>query len=222
MKEKILAAIKAKFPKVNLSKARLNAIAAKIETKVIDDETKIDAAIDEYNDFNPLADIAKNDDKIRNLEAKVVTPAPAKKEENQVPAEIEVPDDVPPYMKAIIEQNKKISEQLAAIQGEKAKGTVRTEAEKLLKDIPVSYWGKRAIPEKAEDMEAFVEDVTNDYTAFKQELTNQGLSIIPKPGGGTEPPKPGTVSPEVKAHMDAKAKQVPVPPANKATVISNK
>jgi len=201
MKDKILAAIKAKFPKVNLSKTRLNAIAAKIETKVIDDETKIDAAIDEYNDFNPLSEIAKTDDKIRNLEAKKDTSAPAKKDEPAT-EDVELPDDTPAWAKALIASQKATADKLAALEGDKAKGTVRAEADKLLKDIPASYWGKRALPEKVEDLEAFVEEVKTDYTTFAQEMADKGLSIVPSPGGGSGPTKVEKIDPAVQQFIE--------------------
>ena len=72
MKEKIIASIKAKFPAVNLSKARLDAIAAILEKKVTD-ESEIDAKLDEFNEYNPLADIAKQDDAMRNMQNKLKT-----------------------------------------------------------------------------------------------------------------------------------------------------
>lgn len=187
MKEKILAAIKAKFPKVNLSKVRLNAIADKIITKVIDDETKIDAAIDEFNDFNPLAELAKQDDTIRNLEAKVKQAAPAKpddKPDDKPDEKVDLPDDTPAYVKKIMEKLDSVTGELAIIKGEKVANTIKDKATELLKEIPVSYWGKRAIPDKVEDLEAFVEEVKTDYTAFTQEITNKGLEIVPSPGGG--------------------------------------
>lgn len=203
MKEKILAAIKTKFPAVNLSKARLDAIAAKIEAKVVDDESKIDAELDAYNDYNPLAETAKADDKVRGLEAKLKAPKtdpPAPKTDDPKPETI--PDDAPSWAKALIQQNETIAKELATIKGEKVAGTIKEKATTMLKDVPVSYWGKRALPEKEEDLEAFVTDVTTDYTAFKQEMTNQGLSILstPKTGGGAGETK--AVSAEIKAFAE--------------------
>lgn len=184
MKEKILAAIRAKFPKVNLSKKRLDAIAAKIETKVIDDETKIDAAIDDYNDFNPLADIAKQDDTIRNLEAKV-KPAPQKKEDDSKPdPEAPKDEDAPPWAKSLIESNKTLSEKLAAIEGEKTITTMKSKAGELLKDVPKSYWSEWSIPQKEDEIESFVIKVQTGYEAFTKDLSDKGILSMPIPGGG--------------------------------------
>lgn len=187
MKEKILAAIKAKFPKVNLSKARLNAIAAKIETKVIDDETKIDAAIDEFNDFNPLAEIAKNDDKIRNLEAKN-PPAPAKKDDTPGKEEDqpgELPADMPEWAKALVKSNQSLQQTVATIAKKDAQTSISAKVQAAVgKDVPASYYKNWPLPEKEEDIETFVESIKTDYTAFQQEQNNAGLDGVPPPGGG--------------------------------------
>lgn len=192
IKEKILAAIKAKYPGINLSKKRLEQISAKIEAKVGDDETKIDAELEAYNDYNPLADIAKHDDQVRTLQAQV---KPAKKDDkpDTETDKDDVPDDVPAWAKTIIQQNKTLTADLAAIKGEKVANTIREKATAQLKDVPVSYWGKRALPENEEGLEAFVTDVTNDYTTFTKEMTDKGLSVLSTPkagsggaGGGTD------------------------------------
>lgn len=201
MKDKILAAIKAKFPKVNLSKSRLNAIAAKIETKVIDDETKIDVAIDDYNDFNPLADIAKLDDKIRNLEAS--KPAPAKKEE-ETKSDPDLKDDpeMPAWAKALVEQNKALSASIATFQGERQQQSIKGQIAAKLKDVPEIFWSKRGLPDKAENLDAFIEDVTADYQTFTQAQTDKGLLSIPPPGGGQQQQHKSAVSPEIKAFVE--------------------
>lgn len=221
MKDKILAAIKAKFPGVNLSKKRLEAIAAKIELKVIDDESKIDAALATYDEYNSLAELAKQDDALRNLEAHKKA-NPGKKEDPIKPIEVVEPpldENTPAWVKLILEQNKKLSEGLAAIQGEKAQSTIRTKLTTLLsekgKEVPASYWGKRAIPEKEEELDAFVTDVQTDYSAFKKELTEQGLSVLsaPRAGQGASAAGGGSkeVSPEIQKFVaSTQAKAVPI------------
>lgn len=206
MKEKILAAIKAKFPKVNLSKPRLNAIADRIEKTVIDDETKIDAALDAFNDFNPLAELAKQDDTMRDLQGKLKIAALAKKDDESPKEEkVELPEDTPSWAKALLKQNETLSTTLAALQGKEVANTIKAKATELLKDIPVSYWGKRAIPEKVEDLDAFIEDVNTDYTTFTQDLTNKGLLLTPKPVGGNDPAKKEAVDPAIKAYVEKEA-----------------
>lgn len=223
MKEKILAAIKAKFPKVNLSKKRLDAIAAKIETKVIDDETKIDAAINDFNDFNPIEEIAKHDDKVRNLEAKIKEtekPADKKDDKKTEPEKVELPEDTPSWVKTMLENQNKLNAEIAQIRGEKVVATIREQlTTKHLKDIPTSYWAKRALPEKADDIETFADEVKADYNTFTQELTDKGLANIPLPGGatGSAKDKQAAVSPEIKAYAE-KHIQAPAKTAEPAKV----
>jgi len=214
MREKIIAAFKVKYPGINLSKTRLAAIATKIETKVIDDETKIDAALAAMDEVYPFADIAKDDDKVRTLEAKLKTPAgetPAQKaarEAAEAAAALETDKDTPAWAKALIEQNKTLAQDLAAIKGEKVANTIKGKATELLKEVPVSYWGKRAIPETEEALQDFVTEVTTDYAAFKKDMTDAGLSVLsaPKTGtGGGDGAK--AVSPEIKAFADKQAAQ---------------
>lgn len=214
MKEKIISAFKAKYPGINLSKKRLDAIAAKIEVKVIDDETKIDAALAAMDEVYPFAEIAKDDDKVRTLEAKLKAPpgeTPAEKaarEAAEAAAALETDKDTPVWAKALIEQNKTLAQDLAAIKGEKVANTIKGKATELLKEVPLSYWGKRAIPDTEEALQDFVTEVTADYATFKKEMTDQGLSVLsaPRTGtGGGDVAK--AVSPEIKAFAEKQAAQ---------------
>jgi hypothetical protein len=205
MKEKILAAIRAKFPKVNLSKKRLDVIASKIETKVIDDETKIDAAIDDYNDYNPLAETARTDDAIRNLQAK--QPAAAKTNEVDPPAnDLLIDDDVPNWAKALMKQNETLSTSLLNLQKEKAAGSIKEKAAAILKDIPATYWDKRAMPETDEALEGFTDEVKADYAAFTTDLSEKGFLSTPLPGGaGGGAKKEEPINAEIKAFAEKQA-----------------
>lgn len=213
------AAIKAKFPKLNLTKKRLDLIGDKLEPKVTTELT-LDALIDSFNEFQPIEDLAKLDDKVVTAEQKLKEAKnPPKKDEEKVPEEVTTPADMPDWAKPLFEQNKKLSESLASMQKEKSQGTIRQTATEKLKDIPVSYWGKRAIPEKEEDLEAFVTEVTTDYGAFTKELTDQGIKVMPKPvSGGGAPPDSKTVSADVKNFM---ANSKPAQPAAGAPVVTS-
>ena len=70
-KQKIAGRLKALFPKANLSQKRIDAIADKLELKVADDadDSVIDDVVNQANDFMDFEAIAKEDDRIRTLEA---------------------------------------------------------------------------------------------------------------------------------------------------------
>lgn len=212
MKEKIILAIKTKFPKANLSKARLNEISAKILTKVIDDETLIDSSIDEFNGFADIVAIAKQDDMLRTTSARLreIEDGIKPKKPEAKGDDPELPDDTPAYMKEVLKRLDSVSGELAVIKGEKNATTIRGKAENKLKDIPASYWSKRAFPDTEEALDAFVTEVTEDYTAFKTEMTTAGLNVLA--GGGARSATGGTgasgaaekIDPSVKAYMEKK------------------
>lgn len=100
------------FPKANLSTKRLDEISARLAKKPADDadETAIDQVINDANDYIPFADIAKEDDRIRNLEAnqKKNEPAPADEptptpSPNPTPAPTDNKDDMPAWAKSLME-----------------------------------------------------------------------------------------------------------------------
>lgn len=204
MKEKILAAIKAKFPKVNLSKQRLDVIAAKIETKVDNDETKIDAAIDEFNDYNPLDELAKQDDTIRNLKSQVKPPAPAKKEESgeQNPPEKTDDDHTPEWAKQLSKSFEKLTADVAVLKGDKIQGSIRSKLDEKLKDVPSVFWEHRVLPENDEAIDTFIEKVNADYATFSQKQNNLGFSAIPTPAGGSDGGKKAVVDPAIKEFVE--------------------
>jgi hypothetical protein len=194
MKDKILAAIKAKFPAVNLSKTRLNALAAIIEKKVIDDESKIDAALDDLNSFMPLTDLAKEDDRVRNLEAKLKTTATTKtKDDDESDPNKKTPEtnddpEMPKWARAMMEQNKNLLEKVASIEKDKTRQTLQEKIGTQLKDVPKAIWSKRQMPEKEEDIENFVAEVRTDFEELVQQSTDNGLSLMRPPGNGTPDP----------------------------------
>lgn len=178
MREKIIAQLRKMFPGVNLSAARLNAIADKLAAKITD-ETEIEVKLNDLNDIMPFADIAKEDDRVRTLEAKVRDIKPADPAKPQDPApDPAKPDEAAALLKALIQK-------VDSLQADKVAGGMRATLKAKLKDVPESYYAKRALPEKEEELEAFIEEVNNDYSAFKQDLVTQGLMSSTPPAGGS-------------------------------------
>lgn len=198
MKEKIIAAIAAKFPNAKLSKKRLEQIAAVILEDVIDDEAKIDAAITQYNRYNNLESLGKADADMRGLNKKVTELEGTKSTKTDdgkqaasdagktgsVDAGGEEGEAIPAWAKGLISSVNGIGSTVAAMQKKEKLGTVLDQLKTgKLKDVPASFWEKRPIPEKEEDIEAFATEVTADFTVF---ATEHGI----KPSTGTNGMRP--------------------------------
>lgn len=159
---------------VNLSQARIDAIADRLHNK-FPDLTEVadhDTRIDELNELSPFSDLAKLDDKVRTLESKTRQskqgPKTGSDEPDDAP-ENKDNDDMPAWAKALMET-------VNALKSEKAQTAMKAKiAEKLKDKVPEKFYAGRALPEKDEDLDSFIAAVEQDYTDFKQELTNQGL-----------------------------------------------
>ncbi len=189
MKEKIKARLKVKYPGVNLSNKRLDAIADKIEKKVATDadDAAIDTALDTMNDYHSFADIAKDDDRMRTLEA--AKPKDEPKPDPAKPDQAKPADDMPEWAKALVEQNKQMAATLQGFQTEKQQKSIaeKVKGHEKLKDIKPSFYQNWTLPAKDEEVDAFVDKVVADHTAFVQEnnfTQAQGFPIPPKSSGG--------------------------------------
>jgi len=138
-KVKVIARLKALFPKANLSQQRLDAIADKLAKKPADDadDTAIDAVINDFNDVLSIEDIAKGDDRTRTLEAekkKADELATKKKDggEEEKKDEVKIDDDAPAWAKALLKQNEKLTSDLESIKSGNVKQSKLEQAKSLL------------------------------------------------------------------------------------------
>jgi hypothetical protein len=211
MKDQIVAKFKAKFPAVTLSNKRLDEIADRLSKKVTNEE-EIDAKLDEMNELLPFADIQKSDDKIRDLNGKLkaTTKDTTSQDQSTSTTTQDKADDTPAWAKALVDSNKQLADKLAVMEKEKLQQTMlqKIGAHEKLKAIPESRRNillkGRALPEKDEDLETFVDGFKADYDAFVTEENNEGLINGHKPaGGGPSGPKPG-ISSDMKEYLAAK------------------
>lgn len=185
MKEKILAAIKAKYPAINLSKKRLEQISNVIEAGVIDDETKIDAELNLYNKYNPLSDMASSDDKLRTAEKKLKETTSASKEDPK--KETETPETETPAADAMPVWMKPFMDKLTKLEADKAQTTIQSQLKEKLKDVnSLVGWSEWKQPETDEEVTAFVEKVTAKSKELDKTLTEKGLSALAAPKSGTQ------------------------------------
>lgn len=217
MKEKIKARLKAKFSGVNLSKTRLDAIADKLAGKLDEnaDDAAIDAKLDEMNDFYAFADIAKDDDRLRQAEAKAKNEPAKTGDEPKPKTEPAKTDDMPEWAKSLVESNKALTEKLAAIDAEKAKMTIaqRVSSHEKLKDVPKGYYEEWNMPTKEEEIDAFADRVATKYGEFSKDFTPARSTGFPAPVNGVPGGAGGAkkVDPDVvnfaKAKNDAAVKK---------------
>lgn len=216
MKEKILAAINAKFLGLKLSKKRLDFIVKTIEEEVIDDESKIDAALTTFNKYNPLAEMAKQDADLRGLNKKVGEleaggkPIKDKDETGGTKTdkeEVAEGNEPPAWAKAMMQE-------LTSLKAEKAIITTREKLAKDLSDVPEIIWKERVMPTTEEAYTSFVEKVKTEWGEVAKADTSNALKNLGNQGGqrqqATAVKKDGKPDPTLATFLDKNKQPAPV------------
>jgi hypothetical protein len=198
-KSKVIARLKALFPKANLSQKRLDALADKLASKPADDadDAAIDAVINDFNSILSIEDIAREDDRLRTLEAKHKEPAPPTPPTPPTPPNPEPPkgDEVPSWVQGIVDSNKKLLEEVEAIKTGKIVETKKQTASELfaksevLKRIPEGIrqnWVNRIDVNSETPFEEQIQALETEYSTLVQETANS--NSYPGPAGGGNPP----------------------------------
>ena len=170
---KVKARLKVLFPKANLSQKRIDEISAKLAKKPADDadDTAIDAVITDANELLDFEAMAKEDDRIRNLEAKVKQPTTEPNNPSDPPKPNDA-DEAPAWAKAMMQKMEAIEkgEVAKSKQSSIAAAFEKSEVLKNLKPNIKEAWLKRiAITNDLTD-----EQIAEQITAFEteyQELT---------------------------------------------------
>jgi hypothetical protein len=208
MKQKIIARLKEKFSGVNLSNTRLDAIADKLAPKITD-ETQIDAKLDELNEILPFTEIAKQDDRVRTLEAELKKPKPGPQPTPTPDPPKPADDGTPEWAKALIQQNQAMAQKIEQLES-------RTTAEKLNatlvgilkeKKVPESYYHVAITGRTFKDSEEvnnFANTLVESYTKYNQELVNEGLKQQPPPVMGKVTDHEKEVSPMMSEYLKSK------------------
>lgn len=198
MREKILAKLLALH--AGLSKNALGLIADKLAKKVTE-ESGIDQAITDFDNAIGIKDFA--DDLQREADRRVTEAQKEWEKKKPTPPKADPPktddppkpDDVPAWAKSLMDT-------VSTIVKSGVQTSLRSKAAELLKDVPESYWRGRALPEKEEDLQAFVDSINKDYGEFTQHLVDKGLMNTTPPAGGGDPAKPGGGLNEKKLDAD--------------------
>lgn len=185
MKEKLLALLVAKFSGV--SKATLERIAEK-KAGSVTDESQLQSVADGI-DFGQIVQ-SEVDSKITEANKKAIQNyETAHKLKDGKPVENPNPpappaggdDDIKAIIaNAIKEAVTPLQQKLEGYEAKETRaalmGKVKTSLSE--KKIPESFWSKRGITvESEEQLPQVISEIESDYTAFKQEMVNQGVMI---------------------------------------------
>jgi hypothetical protein len=187
MLETFKARLKTKFPGVNLSQKRIDEFSARLHKKFPDltEEADHDTRLDELNELQPFDELAKQDDKLRTLEAKTkepVKPDPAKPD----PAK---PDPAPKTdadkLAALEAQFGQLADTVKKYQDKEAKGKLNEtfQAKLATKKIPTAF-AKRFSVDTEEQMEAMITEAETDYNAIVNEASEKNIGNKDTPLGG--------------------------------------
>lgn len=206
-KTKVISRLKALFPKANLSQKRLDAIADKLAKKPADDadDTAIDAVINDFNDVMSIEEIAKEDDRVRTLEAekKKAEEAAKKKagksEEDDDDNEDDDDTNLSPTDKILKGLTKTIGGLKSELEAIKTGKTLETkqqtvsqlfDSSEVLKGLKPEHkqsWLKRIDLNSETPFEEQISALEAEYTDLFQVTADNGL--FPGPAGGGNPSK---------------------------------
>lgn len=172
----------------NLSNKRIDAFAATLEKQnpnlATDDDhgEKVDAFL-ELVDIKEIA--AYDDYKATKARKDGGKPNSEKKEEiegaggsGKETGNETGSDDMPAWAKSLMQT-------VQSLASEKTQSSIRSKiADKLKDKVPEKFYSKRALPEKEEDIDTFIQEVETDWTDLKQENNNLGFANTSTPGGG--------------------------------------
>ena len=205
-KLKVIARLKALFPKANLSQKRLDAIADKLAKKPADDadDDAIDLVINDFNEILSIEDIAKDDDRLRTLESKSKEPSPTdpptpKPQDPPAPSE-----DVPAWAKTLLEKVEKIETGKVT---ENKKQTVAELIEKseVLKNLTPEVkkrWLERINVESETSFEDQIKELESEYSELVQTGADTNSYAGPAGSGSTENKPDATTVDEIVNNLN--------------------
>lgn len=193
MLETFKARLKAKFSGLNLSQIRMDALADRLHKKFPElvDEAEHDAKLDELNELQPFEELAKQDDRLRNLEAKAKEKG-EKKTDPKKGDEEEKPKTDAEKLAALEAQFNQLFETVKGFQEKETKTKLNETLQAKLKEkgIPAAL-AKHFSVDSAEQIEDRVKEAEADFAGFEPKPGNTG-----KPLGGTAKPAGG--KPDIK------------------------
>lgn len=204
--KRIKERLRSLYPKVNLSTRRLDEISARLAKKPADDadDETVDQVINDANDFMPFADIAREDDRVRNLEARANgnDPKPADPQQPADPKPSDPPqpptDEMPAWAKTMMESNKKLLQEVGELKAGKITETKMENARKLfegnetlkgLKETVKEKWLARIDVNSETPLEDQISELESEYTELVQ-IAADNKRVAGAPPNGSNGGKP--------------------------------
>lgn len=186
--KQIKARLKVLYPGVNLSNKRIEAIALKIDAKVTE-EDEIDDALSTYDEYNPFAEMAKDDDRerLRLKKESETTKTPEQIAAEKAGKTAEEDDDptetkTDKLLKQALAGIAALTGEVSAIKGEKVTNTRKQQYEKALEGTSDAFKAK-ALKDFAkmkfdtdDEFNEFLAESETDAADFIQEVSNNGLT----------------------------------------------
>lgn len=183
MKQKVLEALKAKF--TGVSDNVLDRVAAKVASTITSEEQVATAVegvtfqqvLESYGDSRATE---AQQSAVKNYEKKygLKDGAKVKTEQNPEAKKDDNDDDTPAWAKALIEQNKALSEKVSAMEGAKVIETRRQQLDKVLAKLPENLRSgyKRMSLDgfSDEDFQKTLGEVTTEVDGIAQNLKSKG------------------------------------------------
>lgn len=210
--EIIKARLKVLFPKANLSTKRLDALAAKLAPMPADgaDDAAVDVILNQSNDFNSFEEIAREDDRVRTLEAKVnpvPTPTPTPEPTPSPNPEPSNPNDV---NQKLLEAITKLTGEVEAIKTGKITDTKKQTAQsafeasdilKALKPEIKNSWLSRIDVNSETTIEDQIKGLETEYSDIRQSFADNTRYSGPTPSGTSGKDEPSAE--DVKSIVDS-------------------
>lgn len=202
-KEKVIAALNLKTKGKNVSQKLKDSYATRYADKIATDE-EIDAFIDDRLD--DIVDAQKEADR-RASEASTkakqeAADAIAGKKPNEPAGEQQddLPADTPAWAKTLIEQNKKLTGRVDAMDAAKTHESIaeRFKKDERLKNVP-EFMFKGRIPIKDEDYETAVTELATDFKPHAERFAFSGQQSDKPRGGASSGGGEGKVDPAITA-----------------------
>lgn len=209
IQQTVMSMLKPKVKAFGFSKKVVKSIAAEIADKLdIEDDAsdedvnaKIEVAIEAVLPFMPMIQSQANSQldewkkaQTQNEDEDEEDDDSKSKSDKSTKNKDKKSDEIPAWAQALIDSNKALNDQLAAIKGEKLTDSRRSKLEDLLKGTKSFGESKlrdfrRMKFETDDDFDEFYAEVEADLKSFNQERANAGLEKLGMPAGGVNTKK---------------------------------